>query len=77
MGVRSAMSAGTDWDELAVVWKGWRDQAAKPNRQNYAEFVAARNRAAVSSGEMVPFMANRSLCQMTYILGEIVEDGHY
>uniref|UniRef100_A0A672UIM6 Angiotensin-converting enzyme n=1 Tax=Strigops habroptila TaxID=2489341 RepID=A0A672UIM6_STRHB len=44
------MATSRDYDELLFVWKGWRDAAGKPIKNNYKRYVELSNKAAVLNG---------------------------
>lgn len=44
------MATSTDYDELAYVWKSWRDVAGKPIRDKFTEYVQLGNKGAVNAG---------------------------
>ncbi|XP_030629868.1 angiotensin-converting enzyme isoform X2 [Chanos chanos] len=44
------MAESRDYDELLFAWKGWRDAAGKPLRQNYMRYVELANEAARING---------------------------
>ncbi|XP_070538259.1 angiotensin-converting enzyme-like [Ptychodera flava] len=40
-----------DYDELLWCWEGWRDEAGKPTRDDYTQFVELANKAAKANDE--------------------------
>jgi peptidyl-dipeptidase A len=45
------MATSTNYTELEYVWTQWREEAGKPVRQQYIEFVALNNKAATLNGK--------------------------
>ncbi|XP_055929558.1 inactive angiotensin-converting enzyme-related protein-like [Argiope bruennichi] len=48
--IQRILTKSRDYDELAHVWKAWRDAAGKPIREKYLRFVNLSNEAARLNG---------------------------
>lgn len=48
--IEHVMSNSQDYDELAYVWKEWRDKSGKLMRQDYRKYIEIMNKAAKENG---------------------------
>lgn len=48
--IEHVMSTSQDYDELAYVWKEWRDKSGKLMRQDYRKYVEIMNKAGKVNG---------------------------
>lgn len=51
--MESILSTSTDYDELAYVWKAWRDASGKKMRDDYQTYVDLMNKAATINGKFL------------------------
>ncbi|OTF79966.1 hypothetical protein BLA29_003639 [Euroglyphus maynei] len=44
------MAHSRDYEELKEIWIKWREQAGRPNRQRYIDYIRLGNKAAIANG---------------------------
>jgi peptidyl-dipeptidase A len=49
--MEAVISTSRDYDELAYVWKSWRDVSGAKMREDYKKYVEISNLAAEKNGE--------------------------
>lgn len=48
--IEDRLAKSEDYDELAYVWKSWRDNSGKLMRSDYKKYVDLSNKAAIANG---------------------------
>lgn len=54
------LATSSNYDELAYVWREWRDVASKPMRDDYEMYIELSNKAARANGKLIIYDA---MCQ--------------
>ncbi|XP_077988216.1 angiotensin-converting enzyme-like [Glandiceps talaboti] len=69
------LASSRDYDELLWAWTGWRDEAGKPTRDTYTDFVKLANKAAKANGKSNPDYGDylRSTYDVDDLRGDVLE----
>jgi peptidyl-dipeptidase A len=54
--MEAVISTSRDYDELAYVWKSWRDVSGAKMRDDYKKYVELSNLAAEKNGVYLGFL---------------------